>query len=193
MIRVRRLVGNEVIIEAKLATMLGISRTPLREALQRLEGEGLVRKRSNRSFIVRKVDLAEYLHSLKVRQLLEPEAAALAQGNVDPKRAALVRGEIEDLRLLPDKHGEPHWNSDDAVHDLVLDSSGNPVLARMVRELRVTTRLFEISTLSDRVTADLDEHTAILDALASEDARSARQAMARHLKSLARHALASVS
>ncbi len=62
MIRDRRLKGGESIIEARLADTLGISRTPLREALQRLEGEGLVRKVANRSYIVRHVDLSEYLH-----------------------------------------------------------------------------------------------------------------------------------
>ena len=193
MIRTRRLSGNEVIVEAKLAGLLGVSRTPLREALQRLEGEGLVQKRSNRSFIVRQVDLAEYLHSLKVRELLEPEAAALACGNVDGNRAAPVRHEITSLRSLPHVHTDAHWLSDDSLHDLILDACGNPVLARMVRELRVTTRLFEISKLSDRVVPDLNEHTAILDAIESADPRAARRAMARHLKSLAKHALASVS
>jgi DNA-binding GntR family transcriptional regulator len=59
MIRDRRLKGGETIIEARLAETLGISRTPLREALQRLEGEGLVRKAANRSFVVRHVDLTE--------------------------------------------------------------------------------------------------------------------------------------
>lgn len=193
MIRTRRLTGNEIIVEAKLAATLGISRTPLREALQRLEGEGLVRKRSNRSFVVRQVDLAEYLYSLKVRELLEPEAAALACGNVDGNRAAPVRHEIKTLRSLPHIHTDAHWRSDDSLHDLIIDASGNPVLARMVRELRVTTRLFEIAKLSDRVVPDLDEHTAILDALEAGDARAARRAMERHLKSLARYALASVS
>ena len=65
MIRRRRLRGGEVIVEARLAEVLEISRTPLREALQRLEGEGLVIKGAGRSFVVRHVDLGEYLQSLK--------------------------------------------------------------------------------------------------------------------------------
>ena len=61
MIQRRRLRGGEVIVESRLAEVLNISRTPLREALQRLEGEGLVIKGTGRSFMVRHVDLREYL------------------------------------------------------------------------------------------------------------------------------------
>ena len=68
MIQRRRLRGGEVIVELRLAEVLNISRTPLREALQRLEGEGLVIKGTGRSFMVRHVDLREYLQSLKVRE-----------------------------------------------------------------------------------------------------------------------------
>jgi DNA-binding GntR family transcriptional regulator len=68
MIRNRRLRSGEVIIEAKLADVLGISRTPLREALQLPEGEALVVKTPNRYFVVRNVDLGEYLQSLKTRR-----------------------------------------------------------------------------------------------------------------------------
>ena len=57
LIRKRELRGGEVIVEVKLADMLGVSRTPLREALQRLEGERLIVKNGGRSFVVRHVDL----------------------------------------------------------------------------------------------------------------------------------------
>src|SRR5690606_25698048 len=73
LIKSQQLHGGDIIVESRLADILGVSRTPLREALQKLEGEGLV-IRNGRSFIVRAVGLAEYLQSLKVRELLEGEA-----------------------------------------------------------------------------------------------------------------------
>lgn len=188
MIRKRRLRGGEVIIEAKLAEALGISRTPLREALQRLEGEGLVLKHANRSFVVRLVDLAEYLHSLKVREVLEGEALATAIGRVEPHRLRAARRRIEDLADLPNVHTDAHWQSDDEVHTMFAAACGNPVMARMIGELRVTTRLYEIARLSDRVEPDRVEHTAILDAFETGDPRRARKAVQAHLRSLARHA-----
>lgn len=184
----RRLRGGEIIVEARLADALSLSRTPLREALQRLEGEGLVVKLANRSFMVRQVDLTEYLQCLKVRELLEPEAAANAVNRVPEAEIEAVRAGIRELERLPNIHTEAHWASDDALHNLFLDNCGNAMMARMVRDLRVSTRLFEIAGLSARVEPDRREHRAILDALIDGDARRTRRAMAAHIRSLARHA-----
>jgi len=63
MIRHKRLRADDAIVEARLAETLGVSRTPLREALQRLEGEGMVVK-GGRSYMVRRVDLGEYPYCL---------------------------------------------------------------------------------------------------------------------------------
>ena len=194
LIRKRELRGGEAIVEAKLAELLGISRTPLREALQRLEGERLIVKNGGRSFVVRHVDLGEYLHSLKVREILEGEAAALAVGHIAAEDLASVRREIETLSAdAPDLHTHAHWQSDDNVHGLFADACGNPVMAQMIRDLRVTTRLFEIARLADRVMLDNAEHLAILDALESGDPRGARKAAQAHIKSLSRYSLKSVS
>ena len=189
MIRDRRLRGGDVIGEQRLAEMLGISRTPLREALQRLEGEGLVVKTANRSFTVRHVDLAEYLQSLKAREILETEAAAQAAGHIPPGRLRLVRAEAVDLQGSTAVHTDAHWQSDDNVHRIYADHCGNEVMARLIAGLRTTTRLFEIARLSDRVAPDTAEHIAILEALAAEDPRAARRAVAAHLRSLTRFAL----
>ncbi len=188
MIRRRGLRGGEVIVEARLVETLGLSRTPLREALQRLEGEGLLVKVANRSFMVRHVDLTEYLQSLKLRELLEPEAAAAAVNRAPETAIAAVSAEIEALAALPNAHTDAHWVSDDNLHNLFLDHCGNQVMARTVKALKVSTRLFEIAGLSDRVEPDRREHRAILDALACGDAKAARRATAKHIRSLARHA-----
>ena len=192
-IRTRRLRGGVPIVEAKLAEALGLSRTPLREALQRLEGEGLVVKAANRSFMVRSVDLAEYLQSLKVREILEAEAAALALDRVQPSRIAAARREIAELMTATTYHTDAHWRSDDNVHRLYAEACGNAVLAQMIASLRVTTRLFEIARLSDRLEPDSTEHLEIVAALESGDARRARRAVQAHLRSLTRFALASVT
>jgi DNA-binding GntR family transcriptional regulator len=192
MIRDRRLKGGEQIVEARLADVLGISRTPLREALQRLEGEGLVRKFANRSYLVRSVDLAEYLHSLKVREILEAEAAALAIGRIPRELMAVVRHEIVELRASTTYHTASHWQSDDNLHGAYINHCGNPVIGELINALRVTTRLFEIAKLKDRLEPDSVEHLAILGTLEAGDAKAARQAVTAHIRSLRDFALATV-
>ena len=82
MIQKREFKGGQQLVELRLAKQLGISRTPVRQALRRLEGEGLLQKSGSRHYFVRRVELQEYLHSLKVREILEAEAAFTAANNV---------------------------------------------------------------------------------------------------------------
>lgn len=192
MIRRRRLRGGEMIVEARLADSLGISRTPLREALQRLEGEGLVVKGTGRSYLVRHVDLGEYLQSLKCREFLEPEAASLAAGRIPAGEMVKVRAEINQLRTAVTYHTDAHWASDDNLHELFARHCGNDVLADLTRKLRVTTRLFEIARLADRLEPDSAEHLAIVEALEQEDPKAARRAVQNHIRSLGKSALDNV-
>jgi len=192
LIRDRRLRGGDTIVESRLADQLNISRTPLREALQRLEGEGLVVKGNGRSFKVRHVDLGEYLQSLRVREILEPEAAAMAAGHIPRLELAAVRAEINSLRDATAYHTDAHWRSDDNLHELFARHCGNEVLAKAIRSFRVTTRLFEIARLADRVQPDSVEHLAILEALEAEDPKAARKAVQFHIRSIGDFAIATV-
>jgi DNA-binding GntR family transcriptional regulator len=185
----RRLKGGEMIVEAKLSEILGISRTPLREALQRLEGEGLVVKVANRSFMVRHVDFAEYFQSLKVREILEAEAGALAISKLPIAALGRARAELHDLLNATTYHTDAHWRSDDSVHELFANHCGNPVMASIIKSLRVTTRLFEISSLKQRLKPDSDEHLEILDCLEAGEPKRVRKAIQGHLRSLQKFAL----
>lgn len=193
LIRSRKLSGGQAIIEQRLAEQLGVSRTPLREALQRLEGEGLVEKTASRSFLVRKVDFQEYIQTFKVRLLVEPEAAAVAALRAPQDRIGRVQTEIETLRAMPDQHTKAHWVSDDNLHRLVGKYCGNTVLYATIEGLRITTRLYEVEDVRQRVEDDLDQHAAIASALASKDADAARKAMQEHLHSLISHSLSQVA
>jgi DNA-binding GntR family transcriptional regulator len=184
MIRHRRLRGGHVIVEARLAEMLGVSRTPLREALQRLEGERLVQKGDGRNYVVRQVDIGEYIQSLKLRLLIEPQAAAEAAGKIPGRKLVEVRREITDLMGTTPHHTDAHWFSDDHLHNLIIDYCGNEVMARMLRDLRAATRLFEIGQLKEWLTPDSSEHLVIVDALQRSDAEAVRKAMASHIENL---------
>ena len=187
-IMTRRLAGGAILREGQLAEALKVSRTPTREALSRLEGERLIVRRSGSAYAVRHVAASEFFQTLKVRELLEPEAAGLAAGRLPSARVGELRRTIGALAGAR-YQAEPHWDADDAVHGMVAEGSGNPTLARVVGEMRVTTRLFELLRPFDRVQEDAAEHTAILDALERGDARASRRAMLQHLRNLERGVL----
>lgn len=189
LIRERELRGGDPLVEQHLAARLGVSRTPLRQAMQRLETEGLLCKTTNRSHLVRQVELKEYLQSLRVRETLEAEAAALAAGAVPAAEIARVRHDLHRVRDRRPYDMIAHRRSDDDVHNLFIANCGNEVMAQIVLSLRVTTQLFEIDRLADRLEPDAREHERIIDALEAQDGRAARRAVAAHIRSLFRFAV----
>jgi DNA-binding GntR family transcriptional regulator len=192
LIRRRELPSEAPLVEMQLAERLGVSRTPLRQALQRLESEGLLRKDANRSFVIRRVELKEYLQSLRVREILEPEAAALVIGRVSSDEVERVREGLIRVRDAKPYDMLAHWRSDDEVHNLFIRGCGNDVLTRILLSLRGTTQLFEIERLVDRLEPDSAEHERILDALATGDVKAVRKSVASHINSLFRFAIEAV-
>ncbi len=192
MIQERRLPGGVPLVEQQLASLIGVSRTPLRSALQRLEMEGLLNKDANKSYVVRKVELKEYLQSLRVRELLEAEAAALAVDRIAPESIEKVRANLHVVQAKRPYDMISHWRSDDEVHDLFILNCGNQIMTGMLQSLRVTTNLFEIEKLSERLEPDSKQHERILDALEARDGKAARRAVAAHIRSLFQFAVRAV-
>lgn len=191
MIRNRDLAGGQVITEERLAETLGVSRTPLREALLRLEGEGMLQKNAGRSFMVRQVEFTEYMQSLKMRGIIEPEAAAFATVRVPKTELLALREEIKALHTENGdrEHTREHWNCDDKLHRLFGYHSGNQVMYEVIERLRVTTRLFEVTDIRQRIEADHTQHLEILDALEAKDPDWARRAVSNHIGSLIAYSL----
>ena len=181
----RRLAGGETLMEGRLAESMGVSRTPMREALSRLEGQGLLVRQVNGAFAVRQVSASEFFQALKVRLMLEPEAAATAALNPGPPTREIAALRTRIGRLSADeRQAAPHWDADDSLHRLVADMAENAVLAATIESLRQTTRLLEVLRPFDRVAADAQEHEQVLRAIERHDAAAARQAMTLHLKGL---------
>ncbi|KEA03676.1 transcriptional regulator [Agrobacterium sp. 13-626] len=192
LILTRKLPGGSLVVEGRLAQQLDVSRTPMREAILRLAAEGLLIKQGSRSYAVRRVQPVEFFQALKVRELLEGEAVELAIGRIKPETIEALRSDILRLGALEAQAAE-HWDTDDRLHMLFPEALGNCVLVRMIQQLRVITRLFELTSPSGRVAADAAEHVAILDAFAKGDGRRARAAMVTHLRNVASEILDIVS
>ena len=189
MILSRALQSGEVISEERLVSDLSVSRTPVREALLLLKSEGLLEKDVNRPFRVRVVSNREYFQSMRLRELLEGKAIVEAMARIEPDTLAEVKADMVSLEKDPHAAAEVHWAADEMLHDLIADASGNEVMAQIIRDLRITTRLFELSGLPSRFRPDTEEHLSIIRALEAGDPVAARCAMTGHIRSLTDHVL----
>ncbi|MCQ4159338.1 GntR family transcriptional regulator [Roseomonas sp. GC11] len=174
------LAAGEAIQERRLAEALGLSRTPVRDALGRLEGERLL-ARQGRLLVVASLSPAEVIDILQLRRLLEGEAARLAatrmaEAAIAALRAALLR--MKDEQSLTD---EAHWAQDDALHRGIADASGNAEMGRVIHDLRQRTRIFGLHRIPERFARGREEHLAILDAIAARAPEEAAQRMRHHL------------
>ncbi|MFD5125301.1 GntR family transcriptional regulator [Streptomyces sp. NPDC058385] len=180
--------GARVGIEA-LARQLDVSATPVREALARLESEGLVVKRPNAGY--RATDLLDpdALRDLfEMRLLLEPRAASLAAENATDADLQLLRDIVEKTRHHPDT-GESYAVYhrfallDQEFHDTLARAAGRPLLADAVNRLHAHLHLFRLTSAPGAAGTTIDEHEQILEALVRRNPERAAEAMAAHLRS----------
>jgi len=172
---------NDLIMERQIAERLKVSRTPLREAMRRLEGEKLI-TRKNVGFSPLSLSTEDFLNILHVRRLLEGEAARRAASRISRDELKRIREQMVAVR-----HGAPPSGTDPnslgrQLHALIAQAASNPVLLSIVEDLGKRTRLFmRVSEHRAQVT---DEHLAVIDALLLGDGDAARIAMEQHIDHL---------
>ncbi|KAA2317221.1 GntR family transcriptional regulator [Pseudooceanicola sediminis] len=172
---------GDVIVERRMAERLNASRTPIREALGRLEAERLVYKQANRGVTVSPFSTEALIEILNVRQLLEAEAARLAAGRLPKARIEVIRQAMQTLADKSDATLADIWDVDDMLHGEIADASGNELLAGMIRDLRRRTHVLNAFRSPHESTFDLAENTKLLDTIESGDSESARAAMETHI------------
>jgi DNA-binding GntR family transcriptional regulator len=176
------LAPNEVVTERQIALQLGISRTPLREAVRRLEGERLLERQRSGALVVRALPIEEYMHILNVRRLVEGEAARLAAGRVPVAELQHLKRRIGEALQLPEDVVTPEFAASDRdLHALIAAASGNPVLQQVIADLRTRTAMFRFGRLPSRRQAVCAEHLEIIDALLAGDSERAQKAMHHHV------------
>ncbi|WP_083988804.1 GntR family transcriptional regulator [Devosia geojensis] len=175
---------GDVITERRMAERLNASRTPIREALGRLEAEGLVYKQPNRGVTVSPFSTEAFVDILNVRQLLEAEAAYLASGKIAEETAARIRDALETLAKKPRPTLSEIWQVDDMLHGEIADAAGNPLMAAMIRDLRRRTHVFNAYRNPITPRFSVEENRRLLDAVASGDRDRARKAMSEHIETV---------
>ncbi|MBP2171346.1 DNA-binding GntR family transcriptional regulator [Erwinia toletana] len=181
MIQSGALSNGEVVNERRLAEQLGLSRTPVREALGRLEGSDYLR-RSGRTLLVNGVELSEILEIMAVRILLEADAARNAAGKMSAAKLADIRQRLMAMTSPDQVTASDHWEVDDFLHLSIAETSGNKLSLRLISELRARTRMFGKETVPTRFESGRDEHLAIIDAIEAGDGDRAAQLMVQHIE-----------
>jgi len=181
MIQTGTLANGDVVNERRLAEQLGLSRTPVREALGRLEGSHYLR-RSGRILLVNGVELNEILEIMSVRMLLEADAARSAAGKMPAARLAAIRLRLGEMARAEQVSTLHHWEVDDFLHLSIAETGGNKLLLRLIGELRTRTRMFGKETVPARFEPGRSEHLAIIDAIESGDGDAAAKAMVLHIE-----------
>lgn len=170
--------------ERRLAEILNISRTPVREALRQLEAEGLVMRQMGRLMTVRQVSVQDYIEVLNVRKLLEVEAAGLAAGKVSKATAEELRKAVWDLMEEESPSAARHWQVDDLLHYTIAEAANNKALTNLIRDLRRRTHVFNTRRIPGRRRPGALEHLALIDAIAIGDADKARAVMGEHIENV---------
>jgi DNA-binding GntR family transcriptional regulator len=120
--------------------------------------------------------------ALQVRELLEPEAAALAAAKSQTKEIADWVERLDSIRLSKQVGLEQQWEFDQTLHMGIAQVTGNEVLLKIISELRKTTQIFENQTLPAKSFPGYDAHLAIINAIVEGDSDKARKAMYDHLR-----------
>ncbi|HSI40936.1 MAG TPA: GntR family transcriptional regulator [Xanthobacteraceae bacterium] len=166
--------------ERRLGDELSLSRTPVREALTRLENEELV-TREERVSVVRTITLQDFLEILHVRLILETDAVELACGRIPAAELAALK---ERALALPGSSKLDYAAFDSDLHGTILRHAGNATLMSIVGQLRKKTAMFNVGRIPERTAPVYAEHMAIVDALIEGNRETARAAIATHLENV---------
>ncbi|MEA5453854.1 GntR family transcriptional regulator [Sinomonas sp. JGH33] len=177
---------GEPINDGQLAAELGVGRTPVREALKRLETDHLVVTYPRRGTFATVVDITELAAISEIRELLEPLAARRAAENAGAQMRAELRAKAKEISRL-DSSGDRTtlMRVDMSVHKLIYQAAGNSHLEDvLVRYDNLATRIWclVIDRLPD-LAHHVREHTRLLEAVADGDADTAESLTLEHVKS----------
>jgi len=175
---------RERLVEFDLAGRLGLSRTPVREALRRLGERGLVHILPRRGAVVADLSSDEVENIFEVRVCLETLAARLAFAAAGPALIArAARLEAACAALVAGGDVLALMAADDAFHDAIYSAAKNPCLLELIRQLRLRVSLLRFNAWSrpHRIERSLAEHRQMVETLRGGNAGRLASLMRRHL------------
>lgn len=184
MIRNGDLNRGDRIVEKDLCAALGISRTPLREALRYLTSEGLIKLVPHRGAFVAEPSIQEIRAMFEVMSILEGYCAARAAEKMsegDLQKLERLHSKLEHYHEV--RNGEKYLEVNHRLHSLVQELAGNPVLNELINGLRQKILLYRHRQLyqPDRFDASMNEHRDLMAAFRRRNGAMAENSMRAHL------------
>jgi GntR family transcriptional regulator, rspAB operon transcriptional repressor len=171
--------------ERQLAKQFGMSNTPVRAALERLEAEGLIAISPQQGFVVRELSIREIVDHYELREALEPWVVRKLAGRLSAQQVGLLRANLEDQRQsLEARDLERNVKLDTEFHGLFCTFLGNEQIARVMLHLRDKIHRAIVCVARrdpGRMVESFREHMGIAEATIAGDARRAAALVAAHL------------
>ena len=186
---------GERLMEIQLAEDLGVSRTPVREAIRKLEMEGYVIMMPRRGTYVADLSIRDINEVFEIRTSLESLASGLAAERIDEDELEkLQRLLVEIGAYIKSGDMESIVRTDTEFHDLLYQASRNTRLVGIISNLREQLTRFRTTSMSfpGRLKATLEEHRKIVEAIAQGDEKAARKAAEHHMEKSEQTLLASM-
>lgn len=187
-IREGELGAGEPLKETTLSELLGISRTPVREALQLLVKEGLAEADSNKPIVVATITIQDVLDVVHIRTLIEPELTRLAAEHINAKQLDQLELAMRAMERAAEADDLAAWTeADTRFHGIIREACPNALLGDTVVQLRNRVHSManvDTQTNTDRLSACTREHRDVVEAIRVHDGEAAREAVRSHLEAL---------
>lgn len=177
---------GEVLSELRLSAELGVSRTPIREAVRRLEQENIL-KETGRGMVVIGISREDMLDMYEIRLRIEGLAARRAAANISDEQLKQMEETLDLQSFYIDKQegdsAEQIRDMDSRFHELLYESSGSRAFHETLSALHRKIMKYRSASVSkhSRALLSLEEHRAIYDALAAHDGEAAEKAALNHV------------
>ncbi|NLM73484.1 MAG: GntR family transcriptional regulator [Clostridiaceae bacterium] len=175
---------GERLMEVSLAEQMGVSRTPVREAIRKLEAEGLVTMIPRKGTHVSEVSIKDIIDVLEVRAALDKLATGLAARRIDNSQVKMIENVHKQYIAFVEKNNiEGAIRKDVEFHDTIYSISGNPRLIAVSSSLREQIYRFRVMYMSDTIIAEnvLNEHSEMIEALRSNNDKLASELAEKHI------------
>jgi GntR family transcriptional regulator, rspAB operon transcriptional repressor len=177
----------ESLNEKKLMDQYGLGRTPMREVLLQLQGDGLIQRFSRSGTIVSPVDIHAYKQNIEIRTVLEGLAGDLAAKNITAaqlKALEQILEQVSALEKMESDHIKELMQCEFDFHNLVYEATHNPKLNSILQELHgVSARFWHYQIFSKQELLDqYIDHREVLDALKNRDGRRAGDTLRNHIQ-----------